>query len=104
MTTLKEHESILRSWDPVTGSATKIRNALLDILTHLNTTAAPNNNDALLAQDLKACAPQNASESARIRELEEEVRQLRDAVDYWQAKALSLPEQAGCRKPDVGQL
>lgn len=103
MTTLKEHEHLVAELhtNAFSKSTELLSHAVLDILAHLNATTAPNNNDALLANDLKACAPQNSSESARIKELEETVRHLRYAVDYWQEKALYLPEQAGCRKCDT---
>lgn len=115
MTTLKEHEAILRELKASSPFSNFMASALIDILAHLNATTAPNNNDAMLAQDLKACASQNASERARIRELElllrhqtqqrltleSTVRDLRKTVNYWRKKAEQLPEQAGCRKQDT---
>lgn len=122
MTTLKEHEEDLSNWlaeDFMAPSTKRLATILHDLLLTINKSAdLPNKNDALLARDLKACAPQNASESARIRELEETARQLREQnanllnrqrelnaiVDSYEGiirERNKWIEQAGVRKEDT---
>jgi len=109
MTTLKAHEHLVAELHTYAFSKSTevLSHAVLDILKHLNATTEPNNNDALLDNDLKACAPQNASESAIIKELEEIVRKLVEQNGHLRRELSEANrkfyevEQAGCRKYDT---
>lgn len=137
MTSLKDHQTamvaLLASGSAIPTSAARLAHAMHDVLAQLNNSAvAPvahterrsdsttsGLNDALLAADVAAVAPKQPSESERIKQLENTVRQLREANAKLKAERATLrtecsqlqqaiakasayqTEQAGCRKNDT---
>lgn len=137
MTSLKDHQTamvaLLASGSAIPTSAARLAHAMHDVLAQLNNTAvAPvahterrsdsttsGLNDALLAADVAAAAPKQPSESERVKQLENTVRQLRESNAKLKAERATLrtecgqlqqaiakasvyqTEQSGCRKNDT---
>lgn len=129
---LKDHQdamaALLASGSAIPTSASRLAHAVYDMLAVMNSTpAAPvahterrsdattsGLNDAALAYEIeKAARPATVSESGRIKQLENTVKQLRESNKAFraekrdllrqleEARGQLLPEQAGCRKEDT---
>lgn len=129
---LKDHQdamaALLASGSAIPTSASRLAHAVYDMLAVMNSApAAPvahterrsdattsGLNDAALAYEIaKAARPTTVSESGRIKQLENTIRQLRESNKAFRAEKRDLlrqldevrgqlpPEQAGCRKEDT---
>lgn len=131
MTSLKEHQatmvSMLASGTAIPTSAIRLAHALHDVLAHINDTNAapvahterridattPGLNDALLAADVQTVRPKQQSLESLLKQRDNTIRQLRESnlklrqgkieLEFEVESLKAMPEQAGCRKPDVGQ-
>lgn len=126
MTNLKDHQNemvaLLAGSAVLSASGSRMAHALHDVLAYLNDTkvapvahterridaTTPGLNDALLALDVEAVKPKRTSAEQQIAQLENTIRQLREAnrelrskCNYWYTKATALPEQSGVRKEDT---
>lgn len=122
--------NLLANGTAIPTSAVRLAHALHDVLSHINgaenapeahterrsdaTTSGLN--DAALAYDMAAVKPKRSSAEQQISMLNNTIRQLRESnlklrqerdelrnMFGADPEYFRVPEQSGCRKPDVGQ-